>query len=308
MKALVTGGAGFIGSHIVDKLIDMGHHVAIVDNLTSGKKENINSKATFYENDICDESLGDIFEKEKPNIVFHLAAQMDVRFSVKHPKFDAEQNILGSINLIENCRKHLVDKILFASTGGAIYGEQDTFPADESHLQNPVSPYGIAKLSVEKYLYYYYHEYGLKYVSLRYANVYGPRQNSKGEAGVVAIFVSKMLSGEQPIIFGDGKQTRDFVYVDDVVQFNILSAEKDVVGIFNVGTSVETDINQIFHLVRSSSHSNCEEVHGEGQPGEQRRSVITFDKAFQVLGYKPSTILQDGIEKTVSWFRDKIKG
>ncbi len=223
MKILVTGGAGFIASHIADAFIEEGHSVHILDNLSSGFEKNINPKASFIKADIRDKSLSKIFEKEKFDVINHHAAQMDVRRSVADPAFDAEINILGTINLLQNAVKYKVSKFMFASTGGAIYGEQEYFPADEKHPTAPLSPYGISKLSVEKYLFFYKAQYDLNYSILRYANIYGPRQNPHGEAGVVAIFSKKLLNGEQPVINGEGKQTRDYTFVKDVVKANLLA-------------------------------------------------------------------------------------
>jgi UDP-glucose 4-epimerase len=229
MKILVTGGAGFIGSHVVDAYLELGHEVVVVDNLSSGSIENLNPKAKFYKMDIRDSDIEDLFKNEKPDIVNHHAAQMDVRKSVEDPIYDADVNIIGSLNLLQNCIRYGVKKFIFASTGGAIYGEQDYFPADEEHPTRPLSPYGVAKLTVEKYLYFYKEVHGLNYVVLRYANIYGPRQNPHGEAGVVAIFTSKMLKGEQPVINGDGFQTRDYTFVGDVVRANVLALNYDKV-------------------------------------------------------------------------------
>ncbi|MBI5325183.1 MAG: NAD-dependent epimerase/dehydratase family protein [Ignavibacteriae bacterium] len=233
MKILVTGGAGFIASHITDAYINAGHDVFIIDNFSSGRKENVNHKATLIEMDINDEKVDELFKIEKFDIINHHAAQMDVRFSVDNPRFDATTNILGSLNLYESAKKYGVKKVIFASTGGAVYGEQDYFPADENHPTSPCSPYGIAKLANEKYLFYYKQIFGMEHVIFRYVNVYGPRQNPHGEAGVVAIFINKMLSGNQPVINGDGLNTRDYVFVEDVVKANLLALKSNVSGIYN---------------------------------------------------------------------------
>lgn len=304
-KILVTGGAGFIGSHIVDRLIDKGYEVIVVDDLSSGKEENINRKAKFYKLDIQDSNLEAVFQKEMPYYVNHHAAQMDVRRSVSDPIFDARVNILGTINVLENCIKYKVKKVIFASSGGAIYGEQESFPAREDHPLRPVSPYGISKLAGEYYLHYYKTVYGLDYVSLRYANVYGPRQDPMGEAGVVAIFIQKMLNGEQPIINGDGEQTRDFVYVEDVVEANILAMMNDTSdGIFNIGTGIETSVNQIFNLLRGIINPYIKERHGPPKLGEQRRSVLECRKAKEALQWQDRTPLSDGLEKTCRYFKN----
>jgi len=305
MKCLVTGGAGFIGSHLVDKLIKEGHKVVVIDNLSTGRKENLNPKAKFYKIDICSYRISQIFKKEKPEVVFHYAAQIDVRKSVKDPVEDAKINILGTLNILENCKKYNIRKVIFASTGGAIYGDADIVPTPETYPELPLSPYGIAKLTIEKHLSYYYKVFGLPYVSLRLANVYGPRQNSKGEAGVVAIFCDKMLSKKQPIINGDGKQTRDFVFVDDVVEANISALKKDKVGIFNIGTARETDVNTLFKKLRELTDSKCAKIHGPTLPGEQKRSCLDYSEAKRELGWQPKYSLDKGLKKTVEWFRQK---
>lgn len=306
MKILVTGGAGFIGSHIADALIDKGHEVVIIDNLSTGVTENINPAAKFIKLSVTDSEIISIFKKEKFDAVNHHAAQIDVRKSVNDPVYDANINILGTINLLQCCIKTGVKKFIFASTGGAIYGEQNYFPADEQHPANPVSPYGITKLSVEKYLYFYRKEYNLKYSVLRYANVYGPRQNPHGEAGVVAIFLDKLLAGNQPIINGDGKQTRDYVYVEDVVKANLLVLDDDDSEIFNVGTGIESDVNQIFYHLKNITQSSAEEKHGPAASGEQQRSSISSEKLFNKFNWKPATSLKDGLVKTAAFFKNKV--
>lgn len=307
MKICVTGGAGFIGSHIVDKFISLGHSVTVIDNLSTGKMENVNKNAHFIKLDINDEEIHKIFENEKFDIVCHQAAQMNVRFSVDNPIEDARTNIIGSLNLYEACKNTGVKKIIFASSGGTIYGEQIYFPADEEHPTNPCSPYGIAKLSNEKYLYYYNVSYGIKIVSLRYGNVYGPRQNPKGEAGVVAIFIGKMLNNEQPIINGDGLITRDYIYIDDVVDANVCALDDKIEGIFNVGTGVETNVNTIFHKLKALTNSGCEEYHGPAKIGEQRRSVISYEKLHKLCGWKPKYGFDKGLEQTVEYFKKNFK-
>ena len=304
-KILITGGAGFIASHLVDKLIEQGNEVVVIDNLSTGKKENLNSKAVFYNLDIQGSKVSEIFKKEKPEIVFHYAAQIDVRKSVENPIDSAKTNILGSLNILENCIKYKVKKFVFASTGGAIYGEADIVPTPESYLAQPISPYGIEKLTVENYLNFYNKEYGLGYLVLRFANVYGPRQNSKGEAGVVAIFCDKMLAGEQLVINGDGKQTRDFIFVGDVVNANILGVEKNKSGIFNIGTGIETDINEIFRTIKKELRLEVEEIHGSQKSGEQKRSCLNIGKANAELGWQPEYDLNKGLEETTKWFQKK---
>jgi UDP-glucose 4-epimerase len=302
---LITGGAGFIGSHIADLLIEEGYDVSIIDDLSNGKEENINPKATFYQLSILDKKLPDILKKEKIDVIIHHAAQISVRHSVKDPVFDMEINIKGSLLLLEHCIKHKIKKFVFASTGGALYGEQDYFPADEQHPTRPLSPYAVAKLSTEKYLFFFYKTYNLPYISLRYANVYGPRQDPFGEAGVVAIFAQKMLQGKHPIINGDGKQTRDFVFAHDIARANLLALKHDVIGEINISTGIETSINQIFHEIKKSTSPNIPEKHGPPMPGEQLRSVISFEKAERLLGWKPTTPLTGGLSKTVAFFQEK---
>ncbi|RJO61245.1 SDR family oxidoreductase [candidate division WS5 bacterium] len=303
MKVLITGGAGFIGSHIVDGLVNEGYEVVIVDDLSTGNENNINKKAKFYNVDIKDKGLESVFEKERPDFVGHQAAQKDVRVSVSDPIYDAKINILGTINLLQNCIKYKVKKIVFASTGGAIYGEQDIFPAPEIHPTRPISPYGITKLVAEHYMYYYKTVHGLDYVSLRYANVYGPRQDPHGEAGVVAIFIQKMLAGEQPVINGDGEQTRDFVYVGDVARANILSIKNTTSeNIFNIGTGIEISVNELFNQIRDIVNPNISKKNGPPKEGEQLRSVIDFSRARSILHWKPEVLLSEGLKKTFNHF------
>ena len=305
MKVLVTGGAGFIGSHVADAYINAGHQVVIVDDLSSGTRDNLNPKAKFYQADIRGDQIEGIFQREKFDVVNHHAAQMDVRRSVADPRFDASVNVTGSLSLLESSRKNGVKKIIVASTGGAIYGEQDSFPANEDHPQRPLSPYGVTKLAVEKYLFVYKAIYGLEYIALRYANVYGPRQNPFGEAGVVAIFAHKMLKGEQPVINGDGKQTRDYVYIADVVQANLLALDYDKSGVFNVGTGVESDVTMVFRKLRKYLNPDCKEEHGPEKQGEQLRSVISCSRIKKELGWTPSTKLEEGLYLTAEYFKQK---
>ena len=302
LNILVTGGAGFIASHIVDAFIENGHNVTIIDNLTTGREENINPKAKFYNVDIRND-LTQIFEEGKFDVVNHHAAQIDVRRSVTDPIYDAGVNIIGTLNLLQNSVKFGVKKFMFASTGGAVYGEQDYFPADENHKLQPLSPYGISKLAVEKYLYFYNEVYGLKYTILRYANIYGPRQNPLGEAGVVCIFLDKILANEQPIINGSGEQTRDYVYVKDVVKANLLTLDEEESEIYNVGTGIETSVNELFKLINQNFDNSIKEVHGPAKPGEQMRSVITSEKLFKKFGWKPSTKLEDGLKETIDYYK-----
>jgi len=307
MNILVTGGAGFIASHIVDAYVREGHTVSVLDNLSSGKKSNLNMAAEFFQCDLLDRpSMEKVFQNGRIEVVSHHAAQIDVRRSVTDPLYDASVNILGLINLMECCVKYGVSRIIFASSGGAIYGEQDSFPADETHATRPISPYGISKLSSEHYLYYYSTVFGIDAVSLRYSNVYGPRQNPHGEAGVVAIFTSKTLRGEPTLINGDGKQTRDYVYVGDVARANLVALRSGGFHAFNVGTGVETDVNEISRLIRLYSENDVAVGHGPAKKGEQQRSVLDARKIARVLGWRPTVSLEEGLKATVAAFsRDR---
>jgi len=312
MKILVTGGCGFIGSHLVDRLIKEKHRVVVVDDLSTGNKRNLNPKAKFYKLDIRNPKISDVFKKEKPEIVFHLAAQIDLRKSVENPIENARINILGSLNILQNfirinqqnLRKS-ASKFIFASTGGAIYGDAALVPTPENYPEFPLSPYGIEKLTIDKYLNYYYKVFGLPYVSLRLSNVYGPRQNSKGEAGVIAIFCDKMLNDEQPVINGSGRQTRDYIYINDVVNACISALKKRKIGVFNIGTTKETGVNTIFRKIRKLTNSNCKEIHISEKPGEQKRSCLDYSKAKKELGWQPKYDLARGLRETVEWFRKK---
>ncbi len=306
MKVLVTGGAGFIGSHLVDRLVQEGHEVIIVDNLVTGKRRNINRAARFYKLDIQSWRLERLFRNERPNVVMHLAAQMDVRKSVEDPMFDAQVNILGTLNVLQQAVRHGARKVVFSSSGGAIYGEQETYPAPESHVTNPLSPYGLSKLCGEQYLSYFQRISGLQVVSLRYANVYGPRQDPEGEAGVVAIFIQKLLNNEQAVITGNGRQTRDFVFVEDVVEANLAMMGQETQGTYNVGTGVETSINDLFRVLVQHTGSTCREVHGPAKKGEQMRSVIDSTRLRQEMSWEPKTNLSEGLKKTVDYFRERL--
>ena len=306
MKVLVTGGAGFIGSHVVDRLVQEGHEVVVVDNLSTGKRRNLNRAARFFKLDIQSWRLERVFRNERPNIVMHLAAQMDVRKSVEDPIFDAQVNVLGMLNVLQQAVRHGVRKVVFSSSGGAIYGEQEIYPAPESHVMRPLSPYGISKLCGEQYLSYYQRVSGLQMVNLRYANVYGPRQDPDGEAGVVAIFIQKLLNNEQAIVNGNGRQTRDFVYVEDVVEANLAVMGQETQGTYNVGTGEETSINDLLRILVSRTNSTCKEVHGPAKTGEQVRSVIDSGKLRQELSWEPRTELSEGLKRTVDYFREQM--
>lgn len=302
MKILVTGGAGFIGSNVVDAYIEKGYEVVVVDDLSSGKKENLNKKAKLYKLDICDKALEEVFE-EGIDIVNHHAAQVDVRKSIADPAFDARINIEGSLNILENCRKYKIKKIIFASSGGVIYGECGSVPPNEDSPISPISPYGVSKYAMECYLSSYEKIYGLKYTALRYGNVYGPRQDPYGEAGVVAIFSGKMLNNGEVNIFGDGKQVRDYVYVGDVVKANILCLGNGDNEIFNIGTGKSASVNQLFSEMKGLTQYSKEAVYKPPRAGELMRSSLDGGKAEQKLGWKAEVNFKEGLKKTIEFFR-----
>lgn len=302
---LVTGGAGFIGSHLVDKLVKEGHQTIVIDNLSTGKKENLNSKAKFYQADIQDPNISQIFRKERPKVVFHFAAHIEARESVKDSIFDAKNNILGSLNVLENCRKYKIKKIVFASSGGEIYGQAKEIPTPEGYSPSPISPYGVGKLAVEKYLDSYLKLFKIPYIALRYGNVYGPRQNPHGEAGIVAIFTNKMLKGEQPLIHGDGKQTKDYIFIDDAIEATILSFKKDFRGILNIGTQKETSVLEIFYKIRELTNSQVKEKHIPPSPCSFKRGCLLIQKAKEELNWTPKHNLDQGLRKTVNWFKKR---
>jgi UDP-glucose 4-epimerase len=299
----VTGGAGFIGSHLVDAFLDAGHRVAVLDDLSTGNRDNLAAGAEFHKVDIRSEAAAKVVEGA--DVLVHQAAQMNVRRSVDDPVFDAEVNILGTLNLLEAARRGGVEQVLFASTGGAIYGEQDTFPATENHPCRPVSPYGVAKLACERYLYFHHVSYGLNVTCLRYANVYGPRQNPLGEAGVVAIFAERLLAGQTPKINGDGLQTRDYIYVGDVVRANLAALGRPGFHTYNVGTGIETNVVDLYHQLRTALGATQDAEHGPGKPGEQRRSVIDPSALRQELGVPDPVTFGEGLAETAAWFRGR---
>lgn len=306
MKILVTGGAGFIGSHITDALVHLGHQVHLVDNMSGGYADNVNKASVLHVMDIMDPDLEKLWKKEQFEVLFHLAAQMDVRKSVANPVMDAQINVLGTLNLLESGRKNGLKKVIFSSTGGAIYGEPVYVPQDEQHINKPESPYGITKLVCEHYLRFYGNTHGINWVALRYANVYGPRQNAHGEAGVVAIFTEKMLKNEPCYIYGDGLQTRDFVYVKDVVQANMRALDHPQNGLFNIGTGQETDLITLFRYIKSLSKSTIEEQHTEAKVGEQRRSVLDTTLVENEMQWKCNYDLKVGLAETVGWFKMRL--
>ena len=304
MKVLVTGGAGFIGSHVADRLLADGHDVVILDDLSTGNVEHLQANTRFYQMDLQSPWIDELFRIERPEAVLHQAAQASVRRSVDDPVFDAGVNVLGTAALLQASVRHGVRRFLFASTGGALYGDADVTPTPEDYPTLPVSPYGAAKLAAEVYLRTFNALHGLSFAALRYANVYGPRQNPHGEAGVVAIFARRLLSGETARINGNGKQTRDFVYVGDVAEANVRALNSEAVGSFNVGTGIETDINTIFQTLKRLTGSNQPEEHGPPLAGEQRRSVVDARKIEKTLGWQAKTTLDAGLDATVRYFRE----
>jgi UDP-glucose 4-epimerase len=304
MRILVTGGAGFIGSHVVDRFLALGHQVAVLDDLSTGKREFVNPKARLYETDITDPAAVERCVAEwAPEIVDHHAAQIDVRHSVDDPVFDARINILGALELLQACRRHPVRKFIYASTGGALYGEGRQLPATEDHPINPESPYGASKHALEHYLHLWKLLHGLDYTVLRYPNVFGPRQNPHGEAGVNAIFIGLMLQGKPPRIFGSGEALRDYVYVDDVVEANVLALERGSGEMVNIGTGIGTSVNQIFRELKSILAFSGEPLYEAARPGEVQKIYLDAARAKRVLGWTPKTPFRAGLEKTVAWSR-----
>lgn len=303
-KILVTGGAGFIGSHVVDLFVAQGYEVVIVDDLSTGRTSNLNPAAKFYQVDIRSPQLREVFEAERPDYVSHHAAQMDVRRSVAQPLFDADINILGSINLLETAKDFQIKRIIYISTGGAVYGEPESLPCDESHPINPICQYGASKHTVEHYLYMYHVNYGLKYTVLRYPNVFGPRQDPHGEAGVIAIFTGRMLAGESVTINGDGDQTRDFVYVGDCAQANLLVLAVDhEPGIYNLGWGRPTSINEITSVLVNITGYPLPVQYGPAKVGETRHIYLDASKIKKDLGWEPKITLEEGLAETVSYFK-----
>jgi len=303
-KILVTGGAGFIGSHVVDAYLAARHEVVVVDNLSSGRREHLSSNVRFAQMDIRDRALRSVFERERPEVVNHHAAQSSVSVSVSDPHLDAEVNILGTINLLTQCLEFKTRRVIFASTGGAIYGEPDRLPVDESHPARPISPYGISKLVGEFYLQEFGRR-GLEWAALRYANVYGPRQDPHGEAGVVAIFAQAMLDGRTPTIFGDGRQTRDFVYVDDVAAANLRALDAPSGQIANIGTGIETTVNELFEKLAGLSKFRGKAAYAAPRPGDVQRIALNGARAKTWLEWAPQVSLNDGLSRTVEWFRGR---
>lgn len=299
----VTGGAGFIGSHLVDAFLERGHRVLVIDDLSTGRRNNVPAEAELQVLDIQSEKAANHVAQGGIDLLVHQAAQMDVRRSVADPVLDARVNVLGTLNLLEAAREGGVRQVLFASTGGAIYGEQEAHPAPEDHPTRPVSPYGVAKLAVERYLYFYAREYGLSATCLRYANVYGERQNPHGEAGVVAIFAKHLIGGRPATIHGDGLQSRDYIHVSDVVDANLAAVGRSGFRVYNVGTGIETSVVELYRLLAEAAGSKLEPRHGPAKPGEQRRSSVDPARARSELGLKPPLPLAAGVARTLEWFR-----
>ena len=302
MRILLTGGAGFIGSHVAELLLARDHEVLVVDDLSSGKRENVPEGARFCEEDVrrgCEE----VFRAFRPEVLCHQAAHIDVRRSVLEPDFDADVNVLGTVRLLQNCARYGVGRVILASSGGAVYGEQNEFPASEDHPQNPVSPYGVSKLAGERYLHFYHVHYGISYAALRYANVYGPRQDPQGEAGVVAIFSRNLAAQRTSTINGGGEQTRDYVYVGDVARANVLALEDDTPsGAYNIGTAVETNVIELYGLLQDLSGTDLPARHGPAKPGEQLRSCVDPARVGRAFGWRPEVQLAAGLVETLRYF------
>ncbi len=300
-KALVTGGAGFIGSHLVDRLLEEGYSVAIIDDLSSGKLRNLNTAATFYHADITQPALDEVFNREKPDLIFHLAARVSVTHSARNPVDNAEVNVIGTLRLLEAARRMGLDKFIFSSTGGAIYGNPETNPCNESTPVIPVSPYGLSKYVAEQYIELFHRLYRLDFTNLRYGNVFGPRQDAQGEAGVVTIFAQTMLEGHRPRIFGDGTQERDFVYVEDVVEANIRAIDGGHNRTLNIGTGVGTSVNDLFEALKGELDYHHQPEHRPRRPGEVHKIWLDSQEALSQLGWRPRVTLEEGLRRTVEY-------
>jgi len=308
LHVCVTGGAGFIGSHVADALLGEGHRVEVLDDLSSGRRDNLPASCRLHQLDVRSPEAARLLESGGFDALVHHAAQIDVRRSVEDPCFDAAVNVVGSLNLIEAARRGGVRQVIFASTGGAIYGESDRLPAPEDHPARPLSPYGVAKLAVEHYLFAYHASGGLDAVCLRYANVYGERQNPHGEAGVVAIFLERLLAGKAPVIHGDGGQTRDYVHVSDVARANVAALGRPGFALYNVGTGVETSVVELYELLRRAVGSELAPEHGPAKKGEQRRSAVDPRQILADYALPPPLPLSEGLARTAAWFRRRATG
>ena len=305
MRILITGGAGFIGSNLADAFIDAGHDVAIVDDLSSGSADNVRHGARWYRVDVRTPELDAVFAEERPEVVCHHAAQVSVRRSVEAPQVDAEVNVLGSLNVIEGALAAGTRKVVFAGSGGTLYGVPESTPTREGHPQRPLSPYGVSKKAVGDYLHYYREIHGLEYTTLALANVYGPRQDPHGESGVVAIFANKLLAGDRPTIFGDGEQTRDYIYVDDVCDAFVRAADKAGGLVVNIGTGIETSVQHLFDAMARSTGFGEPARYASPRAGELRRSALDPGRAAIHLGWQPWTALDQGLQRTIEWFRGR---
>jgi len=301
--ALVTGGAGFIGSHLVDRLLETGMRVVVIDDLSSGQLKNINSKCVFMHGDITSGTLDSIFEKEKPSLVFHLAAQSSVAISSQKPMLDASTNVLGTLKVVENCCEHGVKKLIYSSTGGAIYGEPPELPVDESTPAHPISNYGVSKFQGEQFIQLYHKLHNLNYCILRYSNVYGPRQDGNGEAGVIPIFATLMQEGKQPTIYGTGEQKRDFVSVHDVVKANMLAISHGKQTVYNIGSSVMYSVNQIFDLIKEHTDFAKEALLGAPRPGDVFEISLDYSKAKRELEWEPEVAFENGLQETLQYIQ-----
>ena len=305
--ALVTGGAGFIGSHMVDRLLEEDYRVVIVDDLSSGKLKNLNYHATFHHMSINQPSMADVLNREKPDVVFHMAAQSSVSRSIREPILDNEVNVMGTLKLLEAARKAGVEKIIYSSTGGALYGDPEEVPCPDDAPVAPISPYGMSKYMAEQYLEYYYRQYRVNYTTLRYGNVYGPRQDPAGEAGVIAIFISAMLAGKRPRIFGDGNQARDFVSVDDIVEANMAAVYRGNRCAMNIATGELVSVNRLYEMLKEIIGFRWEAEHGPARPGDVYRISLDWSRAAEQLAWRPRTSLADGLAKTVDYMRSTME-
>ena len=305
-KALVTGGAGFIGSHLVDRLLAEGFRVAIIDDLSAGKLKNLNPAATFYHADITHSAIDEIFSREQPDFVFHLAARVSVTYSAQHPVDNAEVNVIGTLRLLDTARRIGLEKFIFSSTGGAIYGNPEDNPCSEATPVSPISPYGLSKYMAEQYIELFHRLYRLNYTNLRYGNVYGPRQDADGEAGVIAIFIQSILDGHQPRIFGDGTQERDFVYVDDIVEANMQAIEHGSHRTLNIGSGKGASVNRLFEIIKEDLEYHHEAEHRPRRPGEVHKIALDCAQAHHHLEWQPQTPLEEGLRKTVEYYRNEV--